>query len=78
MRENKNLRGYSLAYLPGAWALTDPPKNFGELIAQRRRWTNGSTMIFFYIFSKWENFFSTTHYNFQKIAFLINFGTSIV
>ncbi len=29
----KGVNAYTLVYLPGAWALTDPPKTFGELLA---------------------------------------------
>ena len=45
----KRPKAYKLVYIPGAWATTDPPENFGTLIVQRRRWINGSNMTFFYI-----------------------------
>jgi len=36
----KRPKAYKLVYIPGAWATTDPPDNFGTLIVQRRRWIN--------------------------------------
>jgi hypothetical protein len=31
--EEKDPKAYNLIYYPGAWAKTDPPASFGELIA---------------------------------------------
>jgi chitin synthase len=40
---------YKLAYIPGAKAITDPPKDITTLIKQRRRWINGSTFATFHV-----------------------------
>jgi cellulose synthase/poly-beta-1,6-N-acetylglucosamine synthase-like glycosyltransferase len=48
-KEDDTVIAYNLIYYPGAWAKTDPPDSFGYLIAQRRRWINGSNFVFFYI-----------------------------
>lgn len=67
-------KSFTLVYLPGAWALTDPPQTFGDLIAQRRRWINGSNMIFLYIFRRFREFWKTDHHPIQKIGFTVNFA----
>ena len=43
---------YSLLYLPGAVAITDPPDHFVALIQQRRRWVNGSMATTLHLCSK--------------------------
>lgn len=60
-KEDDEPKAYNLIYLPGAWAKTDPPGSFGELIAQRRRWINGSNFIFFYIICNFGEIFQSNH-----------------
>jgi len=52
---------YNLIYYPGAWAKTDPPDSFGNLIAQRRRWINGSNFVFFYIIKNICDILNSNH-----------------
>ena len=59
--EDEAPKAYNLIYFPGAWAKTDPPASFGELIAQRRRWINGSKFIFFYIICNFGEIFQSNH-----------------
>ncbi len=73
----KRPNAYKLFYLPGAWATTDPPDNFGLLIAQRRRWINGSNMIFFYILRNACSLLCTRHSILQKLFLLINLLVTI-
>jgi len=60
-------------YLPGAIAVTDPPDMFWRLIAQRRRWINGSNATFIHIFGNCGNFTNSSHSKLQKAFYQINF-----
>ena len=70
-------KAYNLIYYPGAWAKTDPPGSFGELIAQRRRWINGSNFIFFFIVWNLADIYRSNHNIFQKAAFTFNIFVSL-
>jgi chitin synthase len=61
-------------YLPGALAMTDPPEEFWILIAQRRRWINGSNASFLYVLSKSFKFARTEHSIIKRIFFILNFA----
>ena len=77
-KEDDTVIAYNLIYYPGAWAKTDPPDSFGYLIAQRRRWINGSNFVFFYIIKNICEILNSNHSCFQKLAFFINAIASLV
>ena len=70
--------GYSLMYLPGALAVTDPPELFWILIAQRRRWINGSNASFLYVFARCFKFCRTQHSFIKQFFFSLNFTMQII
>lgn len=48
--------GFTLKYLPDAYAWVDPMKNLHTLLGQRKRWINGS----FFAFEKVRDCLSNT------------------
>ena len=43
---------YTLSYIPGSIALTDPPSELSGLFKQRRRWINGSLFASLHVLNK--------------------------
>jgi chitin synthase len=54
-------RSDTLAYVPGAVAVTDPPKSLQQFMLQRRRWINGSTFASFYVLANCHVVFKSRH-----------------
>lgn len=44
--------GNSFAYMPDVYAVVDPMANLSGLVAQRRRWINGSWFAFYDVINK--------------------------
>ena len=57
----KKQQKYTLGYLPGAVALTDPVETVGDLMRQRRRWINGSNFAQFYVIKHFCRLRETSH-----------------
>ena len=66
-------RGDTLFYVPGAKAVTDPPKKLGVFIKQRRRWINGSNFATLFVLAHFVNIYKTDHKCGRKSAFTFLF-----
>lgn len=72
--------GYSFAYMPDVYAVVDPMSNLAGLIAQRRRWINGSWFAFHDVYSKRDQIkdcatqFQLGYYMFMHAMFYISIG----
>lgn len=42
-------KNFIMKYIPEATCITDPVKQFTQLMKQRRRWINGSWFALFYV-----------------------------
>ena len=66
-------RNDTLAYVPGAVAVTDPPKSLEQFMKQRRRWINGSNFASFYVLSNCYGIFKSRHSKTRKFAMFFLF-----
>jgi chitin synthase len=63
----------TLTYIPGAVAITDPPKSLSVLIKQRRRWINGSNFASFFVLGNFGAVWNAKHSFTRKCIFTLLF-----
>lgn len=77
----KKDENYILQYVPGCWAITDPPYTLIGLLRQRWRWVNGSLFATFHVIKNfcwiWQRENSLFD-NIWKMFFLILYSFMIV
>ena len=65
---------WTMQYVKNAIARTDVPTNLIDLIAQRRRWLNGSFFATIFVLNNWGRIYSQTNHGYiRKIAFMIQY-----
>jgi chitin synthase len=69
---------WKLKYIPGAKAITDPPKDLENLIKQRRRWINGSTFASIHVLLNFFKICSSGHNFMSKVSAFIFFTYMIL
>lgn len=69
---------YTLSYVPGSVALTDPPSKLSILFKQRRRWINGSLFASLHVLNKIFKIWYSSHGIIRKCFIFTLYGYMLI